>query len=48
MEENKRKPASKETIERLKVNMLMTLETSYQELYKDMVLMKLLTEDKQV
>jgi len=47
MEENKRKPASKETIERLKVNMLMTLETSYQELYKDMVLMKLLTEDKQ-
>ena len=46
MVEDKRKPASKETIERLKVNMLLTLETSYQELYKDMAIMKLLTEDK--
>ena len=47
MEEDKRKPASKESIERLKVNMLVTLETSYQELYKDLFLMKVLTEDKQ-
>lgn len=46
MEEDKRKPASKETIEILKANMLLTLETSYQELYKDMALMKLLMEDK--
>lgn len=46
MEKDKRKPASKETIERLKMNMLITLESSYQELYKDMVLMRLLTEDK--
>jgi len=39
-----RKPASKATIERLKVNMLITLESSYQELYKDMVLMKALEQ----
>ena len=46
MEEDLRIPASKETIERLKVNMLLTLETSYQELFKDMALMKLLNGDK--
>ena len=38
MEEDKRKPASKDAIERLKMNMLLTLETSYKELYKDMAL----------
>lgn len=47
MEEDKRQPASKETIARLKVNMLLTLESSYQELYKDMALMKLLMESEQ-
>lgn len=47
MEEDKRKPASNEAIERLRLNMLLTLETSYQELYKDMALMKLLMESEQ-
>ena len=47
MEEDKRQPASKETIARLKVNMLLTLESSYHVLFKDMVLMKLLTECEQ-
>lgn len=47
MEEDKRKPASKEAIEGLKVNMLVTLETSYQELYKDMFLTKVLSEGDQ-
>ena len=47
MGEDLRRPASKETIVRLKVNMLLTLESSYQELFKDMAMMKLLMEDKQ-
>lgn len=47
MEEDKRQPASKETIARLKVNMLLTLESSYHVLFKDMALMKLLTECEQ-
>lgn len=47
MEEDKRKPASNEAIERLRLNMLLTLKTSYQELYKDMALMRLLMESEQ-
>ena len=47
MEEDKRKPASNEAIARLRLNMLLTLETSYQELYTDMALMKLLMESEQ-
>lgn len=47
MEEDKRKPASEDAIERLKMNMLLTLETSYKELYKDMALMKMLMESEQ-
>ncbi len=47
MEEDKRQPASKETIARLKVNMLLTLESRYHVLFMDMALMKLLTECEQ-
>lgn len=37
-------PASKATIDNLKVTMMLTLESSYCELYKDMVLMKALEQ----
>lgn len=46
MNEDRRIPASKETIEGLKANMLLTLESSYHELYKDMAMMRALAEGK--
>ncbi len=44
MGKDTRMPASKATIDNLKVSMLFTLESSYCELYKDMVLMKALEQ----